>query len=84
MRRLRTYALLLLWTLVVARAALLGADHLLQGRRATSHNGPFYMPFVDFSPSLDAWNFMLLENNTLGPYLNSVVVALGSTTHRAC
>ena len=42
-------------------------------------NGPFYLPFVDFAPNLDAWRFMLVENNTLGPYLNSVVVALGST-----
>ena len=23
-------------------------------------NGPFYIPFVDFTPSLHAWNFMLL------------------------
>jgi multiple sugar transport system permease protein len=42
-------------------------------------NGPFYIPFVDFTPSLAAWDFMLLQNNTLGPYLNSVVVALVST-----
>jgi multiple sugar transport system permease protein len=37
------------------------------------------VPFLDFMPSLDAWDFMLLQNNTLGPYLNSVVVALSST-----
>jgi multiple sugar transport system permease protein len=30
-------------------------------------------------PSLDAWDFMLFQNNTLGPYLNSVIVALSST-----
>ena len=42
-------------------------------------NGPFYIPFVDFTPSLQAWDFMLLQNNTLGPYWNSVVVALAST-----
>jgi multiple sugar transport system permease protein len=41
--------------------------------------GPFYIPFVDFKPTLDAWNFMLLQNNTLGPYLNSIVVTLAST-----
>lgn len=41
--------------------------------------GPFYVPFIDFMPKLDAWDFMLLQNNTLGPYLNSVVVALSST-----
>jgi multiple sugar transport system permease protein len=42
-------------------------------------SGPFYLPFVDFKPTLDAWNFMLFQNNTLGPYLNSIVVALTST-----
>ena len=42
-------------------------------------SGPFYIPFVDFKPTLDAWDFMLLQNNTLGPYLNSIVVALSST-----
>jgi multiple sugar transport system permease protein len=41
--------------------------------------GPYYFPFIDFTPTLDAWNFMLLRNNTLGPYLNSIVVALTST-----
>lgn len=42
-------------------------------------SGPYYLPFVDFTPTLDAWNFMLFQNNTLGPYLNSVVVSLVST-----
>ena len=41
--------------------------------------GPFYIPFVDFTPTLEAWNFMMLQNNTIGPYLNSVVVSLSST-----
>ena len=43
--------------------------------------GPFYLPFVDFEPSLHAWNFVLGEigNDTLRPYLNSVVIALIST-----
>jgi multiple sugar transport system permease protein len=42
-------------------------------------SGPYYLPFIDFSPTLDAWTFMLLQNNTLGPYVNSIVVALAST-----
>jgi len=42
-------------------------------------NGPFYIPFVDFTPTLDAWDFMLLRNNTLGPYTDSIIVALTST-----
>jgi multiple sugar transport system permease protein len=43
--------------------------------------GPFYLPFVDFEPSLHAWNFVLNEigNDTLRPYVNSVVIAFLST-----
>jgi len=42
-------------------------------------SGPYFLPFVDFTPTLEAWNFMLLKNNTLGAYLNSIIVALSST-----
>ena len=52
--------------------------------RSKSTAGPFYLPFVDFEPSLHAWNFMLLQNNTLGPYFNSIVVALLEHGARAC
>jgi len=40
--------------------------------------GPFYVPFVDFKPSLDAWNYILvgdLSNDTLRTFRNTVVVA---------
>jgi len=44
--------------------------------------GPVYLPFVDFQPSLDAWHYIFvdLRNDTLRPYVNTVVVALGSST----
>jgi multiple sugar transport system permease protein len=73
-----TYALLALWTLVVLVPLYWVLITSFKGPGEVD-NGPFYLPFVDFEPSLDAWNFMLLQNNTLGPYLNSVVVALAST-----
>jgi multiple sugar transport system permease protein len=43
--------------------------------------GPVYVPFVDFQPSLDAWRYIFvdLRNDTLRPYVNTVVVALGSS-----
>ena len=43
--------------------------------------GPVYLPFVDFQPSLDAWHYIFvdLRDDTLRPYLNSVVVAVGSS-----
>ena len=40
--------------------------------------GPFYVPFIDFKPSLDAWNYILvgdLSNDTLRTFRNTVVVA---------
>jgi multiple sugar transport system permease protein len=42
--------------------------------------GPFYLPFVDFEPSLDAWRYILVElgNDTIRPYINTVVIGLAS------
>ena len=43
--------------------------------------GPFYVPFVDFQPTLDAWRYILVElgNDTLRPYVNTVIVGLTSS-----
>jgi multiple sugar transport system permease protein len=45
------------------------------------NSGPVYLPFVDFHPSLDAWHYIFvdLRDDTLRPYINSVVVAVGSS-----
>ena len=45
------------------------------------NSGPFYLPFVDFQPSLDAWRYIFvdLRDDTVRPYVNTVVVALGSS-----
>ena len=47
--------------------------------------GPFYIPFVDFQPTLDAWRYILVElgNDTLRPYVNTVIVGLTSSVDRA-
>ncbi len=44
--------------------------------------GPFYIPFVDFEPTLDAWHYILVElgNDTIRPYINTVVIGLASAT----
>ena len=44
-------------------------------------SGPVYIPFVDFQPSLHAWQYIFvdLRNDTLRPYVNTVVVALCSS-----
>jgi multiple sugar transport system permease protein len=76
--RIVTYAMLFIWSLVVLVPLYWVLITSFKGPGEVD-NGPFYIPFVDFQPSLAAWDFMLLRNNTLGPYLNSVVVALAST-----
>ncbi|MDF2735397.1 MAG: putative transporter permease protein [Chloroflexota bacterium] len=42
--------------------------------------GPFYLPFVDFQPTLAAWRNILFElgDDTLRPYVNTIVVGLSS------
>ncbi len=44
-------------------------------------NGPFYLPGVDFEPSLHAWRYIFvdLRNDTLRPYLNTLIVAVTSS-----
>ncbi len=45
-------------------------------------SGPFYLPFLDFQPSLHAWEYILvgdLRNDTFRTYGNTVVVALTSS-----
>ena len=40
--------------------------------------GPFYIPFVDFKPSLDAWKYILvgdLSHDTLRNFSNTIIVA---------
>src|SRR6185369_9022078 len=43
--------------------------------------GPFYLPFVDFQPSLHAWKYLFVDmlNDTLRPYVNTVIAALASS-----
>jgi multiple sugar transport system permease protein len=74
------FALLLAWTFVV----LFPIYWLVVTSFKTPYQvdkGPFYVPFVDFQPTLDAWRYILVElgNDTLRPYLNTVVVGLTSS-----
>lgn len=45
------------------------------------YDGPVFIPYVDFTPSGDAWRYIFvdLRNDTLRPYVNTVVVALTSS-----
>ncbi len=76
--RFFTYGALLVWTLVVVFPLYWVLVTSLKVEVQVD-SGPFYLPFIDFTPTLEAWDFMLLQNNTLGPYLNSALVSLVST-----
>jgi multiple sugar transport system permease protein len=45
------------------------------------YGGPVYLPFVDYQPSLHAWRYIFvdLRNDTLRPFVNTVVVATTSS-----
>ncbi|NRA19517.1 MAG: carbohydrate ABC transporter permease [Oceanospirillaceae bacterium] len=44
-------------------------------------DGPYYIPFIDFEPSLHAWKYIFIDlgQDTLRPYLNSIIIASIST-----
>jgi multiple sugar transport system permease protein len=44
-------------------------------------DGPMYLPGIDFKPSLHAWKYIFIDlgNDTLRPYLNTVLVSLFSS-----
>jgi len=75
------FLLLCLWALVV----LFPIYWLIVTSFKTPYDvdkGPFYIPFVDFQPTLDAWRYILVElgNDTLRPYVNTMIVGLTSAT----
>jgi multiple sugar transport system permease protein len=73
------YTLLFVWTFIVLFPMwwLLVTSFKLP---IQVDRGPFYIPFVDFQPTLDAWEYILVElgNDTLRPYINTVVIGLSS------
>jgi multiple sugar transport system permease protein len=73
------YALLILWSFVVLFPLYWVIVTSLK-LPVDVDRGPFYFPFVDFQPSLDAWKYILVElgNDTLRPYLNTIIVGFSS------
>jgi len=75
------YSLLLCWSLVVLFP--LYWVLITSVKSAVDVNsGPVYLPWVDFQPSLHAWRELLVIDyeDTLRSYINSIVIALLSTT----
>jgi multiple sugar transport system permease protein len=78
--KLAAFLVLLFWALVV----LFPIYWLFVTSFKTPYEvdkGPFYIPFVDFQPTLDAWKYILLDlgNDTIRPYVNTVIVGLSSS-----
>lgn len=76
-----TYILLILWTVIVLFPLYW---MLITSFKLPVHvtSGPVYIPFVDFQPSLHAWQYVLfgdIANDTRRQYTNTVVVATTST-----
>ncbi len=74
--RLITYGLLGLWSLVCLFPLYwLFVTSLKTG--ADVATGPRFLPFVDFTPVLDAWRFVLVQSNDklLPRFINSCVIA---------
>ena len=77
--KLAAYVILIFWTLVVLFPIYWLAVTSLK-LPVQVDRGPFFIPFVDFQPSLDAWRYILVElgNDTIRPYVNTVVIGLSS------
>ena len=75
-----TYAVLIFWSLVCLFPLYWVAITSLKGVPEVGR-GPFYIPFFDFTPSLDAWKATLdyANDHLLLRFYNSAVVAITST-----
>jgi multiple sugar transport system permease protein len=78
--KLGTYILLTIWASVVIFPLywLVVTSFKLP---IAVEQGPFYVPFLDFQPTLDHWRYILVDigNDTLKPFTNTVIVGLVST-----
>jgi multiple sugar transport system permease protein len=78
--RILTYAALAGWTWICLFPLYWVVATSLKGPLEIVF-GPFYAPFIDYTPSLDAWAYILFDSNDfpLLRFFNSVVVGLTST-----
>jgi multiple sugar transport system permease protein len=78
--KLVVYGLLGLWTLIVLFPLYWVAVTSVKLPIQVS-DGPVYLPFIDYQPSLHAWKYIFVDiaRDTFRPYLNSLIVAIAST-----
>jgi multiple sugar transport system permease protein len=75
-----TYAILGLWTVIVVFPLYWVLVTSVKLPIQVS-DGPVYIPFIDYQPSLHAWKYIFVDlgRDTFRPYGNSVIVASVST-----
>lgn len=75
-RLLVSYLILGLWAVVVLFPLYWVAITSLK-LPIQVNQGPFYLPFLDFQPSLHAWRYIFVDvgRDTFRPYMNTVVVS---------
>ena len=75
-----TYFLLFFWTMIVLFPLYWV---FVTSFKLPIHvsDGPVFIPFLDFKPSPHAWSYIFFElgNDTIRPYLNSIIIAFLST-----
>jgi len=78
--KVAVYFLLMFWALVVL-GPLYWVLITSFKQPITVDGGPYYFPFIDFQPTLDAWRYLFVEvgRDTVRPYINSVIIALAAT-----
>jgi multiple sugar transport system permease protein len=78
--KLLTYAILAAWSFVCLFPMYWVAVTSLKGETDIM-DGPVYLPFIDFTPSLKAWAFILGDtyDNLLPRFFNSAIIGLTST-----
>jgi multiple sugar transport system permease protein len=75
-----TYAVLVGWTLVIGFPLYWLVITAFKTGAAISQ-GPTYVPFVDFQPSLQAWQYIFVSNraDASAPFINSLITAFSSS-----
>jgi multiple sugar transport system permease protein len=71
-----SYAILLFWSFVVL-FPLYWLFITSFKTPAAVNEGPFYLPFVDYQPTLATWNDLLIvqQNFVVRPYINTFIIA---------
>jgi multiple sugar transport system permease protein len=78
--RIFIYVVLFAWSFVCILPLYWVLLASLKSEDAIMH-GPRYIPFIDFTPTLEAWRFILLDSheNLLQPLWNSLVTSVAAT-----